>query len=122
MMLWLNASMYDRTYLSLQTGIERGFIQASKSKTDGSSNGVVVKGMGIYEMLSGHQARPVLEWVAPIVYPVPNHYTCEAVRPGFRKLLSWLSIVLRMRRKTEDPPYLVLYARGVKDTTQGVNA
>ena len=94
MMPWLNASMCDRSYLSLQTGIERGFIQASNSKTDGSSNGVVVRGMGHYEMLSGHQARPVPEWVALIVYPVPNHYTCEAVRPGFRNLLSWL----RMRR------------------------
>ena len=37
-------------------------------------------------------------------YPVPKHYTCQAVRSGFRESFSWLSIVLRMRRKIEVPP------------------
>ena len=43
-------------------------------------------------------------WVARVEYPVPKHYTCQAVRSGFRESFSWLSIVVRMRRKIEAPP------------------
>ena len=45
-----------------------------------SSIGVVVRSMGAYKRLSGHPERPVLGWVARVEYPVPNHYTCQAVR------------------------------------------
>ena len=69
----------------------------------GSSSGVVGS-TGAYGRLSGHPAGPVLGWVARVEYPVPKHYTCQAVRSGFRESFSWLSIVLRMRRKIEVPP------------------
>ena len=69
-----------------------------------SSSGVVVGSTGAYGRLSGHPAGPVLGWVARVECPVPKHYTCQAVRSGFRESFSWLSIVLRMRRKIEVPP------------------
>ena len=69
-----------------------------------SSSCVVVRSTGAYKRLSGHPARPVLGWVARVEYPVPKHYTCQAVRSGFRESFSWLSIVGRMRRKIEVPP------------------
>ena len=69
-----------------------------------SSSGAVVRGTGAYGRLSGHPAGPVLGWVARVEYPVPKHYTCQAVRFGFRESFSWLSIVLRMRRKIKVPP------------------
>ena len=59
--------------------------------------------VGAYGRLSGHPAGPVLGWVARVEYPVPKHYTCQAVRSGFRESFSWLYIVLRMRRKIEVP-------------------
>ena len=65
---------------------------------------MVVRSTGAYGRLSGHPAGPVLGWVARVEYPVPKHYTCQAVRSGFRESFSWLSIVLRMRRKIEVPP------------------
>ena len=85
-----------------------------------SSSGVVVRSTGAYGRLSGHPAGPVLGWVARVKYPVPKHYTCQAVRSGFRESFSWLSIVLRMRRKIEVPPTWCSMLGGVKDTTQGV--
>ena len=71
---------------------------------DGFRNISVVRSTGAYERLSGHPTGLILGWVAPVEYPVPKHYTCQAVRPGFRESFSWLSIVLRMRRKIEFPP------------------
>ena len=70
----------------------------------GSSSGVVVRSTGAYKRLIGHPAGPVLGWVARVECPVPKHYTCQAVRSGFRESFSWLSIVVRMRRKIEVPP------------------
>ena len=69
-----------------------------------SSSGVVVRSTGAYKRLSGHPAGPVLGWVARAEYSVPKHYTCQAVRSGFRESFSWLSIVVPMRRKIEVPP------------------
>ena len=68
------------------------------------SSGVVVRSTGAYKRLSGHPAGPVLGWVARVEYPVPKRYTCQAVRSGFRGSFSWLSIVVRMRRKIEVLP------------------
>ena len=68
------------------------------------SSGVVARSMGAYKRLSGHLAGPVLGWVARVEYPVPKHYTCQAVRSGFQESFSWLSIVVRMRRKIQVPP------------------
>ena len=70
----------------------------NQNPLSGSSSGVVVRSTGTYGRLSGHRAGPVLGWVARVEYPVPKHYTCQAVRFGFRESFSWLSIVLRMRR------------------------
>ena len=69
-----------------------------------SSSGVIVRSSGVYKRLSGHPAGPVLGWVARVKYAVPKHYTCQAVRSGFRESFSWLFIVVRMRRKIEVPP------------------
>ena len=69
---------------------------------------------------SGHPARPVLGWVARVEYPVPSHYTCQAVQSGYGESISWLSTVLRKRRKIEVPPTWWSMLGGVKDTTQGV--
>ena len=69
---------------------------------------------------SGHPARPVLGWVARVEYPVPSHYTCQAVQSGYGESISWLSTVLRERRKIEVPPTWWSMLGGVKDTTQGV--
>ena len=48
------------------------------------------------------------------------HYTCQVVRSGFRRSFSWLSIVLRMRRRNDVPPTWCSVIGKVKDTTQGV--
>ena len=69
-----------------------------------SSSGEVVRSTGAYKRLGRHPAGPVLGWVARVEYPVPKHYTYQAVRSGFRVSISWLSIVVRMRRKIEVPP------------------
>ena len=80
----------------------------------GSSSGVVVRGTGAYEKLSGHPARPVLGWVSRVECPVPSHYTCQAAKSG------WLSAVLRKGRKIEVPRTWCSMLGGVKDTTQRV--
>ena len=45
---------------------------------------VVVRSTSAYKRLSGHPAGPELGWMARIEYPVPKHYTCQAVQSGFR--------------------------------------
>ena len=85
-----------------------------------SSSGVVVRSTGAYEKLIGHPARPVLGWVTQVECPVPSHYTCQAVQSGYRESVSWLSTVLRKRRKIEVPPTWCSMPGVVKDTTQGV--
>ena len=74
------------------------------SRTTLSSSGVVVRSTGACKRLSGHPAGPVLGWVSRVKYPVPKHYTCQAVWSGFRESFSWLSTFLRMRRKIEVSP------------------
>ena len=69
-----------------------------------SSSGVVVRSTGAYKRVSGHPAGLVLGMVVRVEYTVPKHYTCQAVRSGFRESFSWLSIVVRMKRKIEVPP------------------
>ena len=84
------------------------------------SSGVVVRSTGAYEKLSRHPARLVLGWVARVECPVPSHYTCQADQSGYRESVSWLSTVLRKRRKIKVPPTWCSMLGGVKDTTQGV--
>ena len=85
-------------------GVTDGRTSTVKLTALESSSGVVVRSTGAYKWLSGHPAGPVLGRVARAEYPVPKHYTCQAVRSGFRESFSWLSIVVRMRHKIEVPP------------------
>ena len=57
------------------------------------------------DFLRYHRASTISRTlVARVEYPVPKHYTCQAVRSGFRESFSLLSIVVRMRRKIEVLP------------------
>ena len=85
-----------------------------------SSSAVVVRSTGAFKKLSSHPARPALGWEARVECPVPSHYTCQADQSGYRESVSWLSTVLRKRRKIEVPPTWCSMLGGVKDTTQGV--
>ena len=83
-------------------------------------SGVVVRSTDAYKKLSDHPARPVLGWVARVECPVLSHYYCQADHSGYRESVSWLSTVLRKKRKIEVPPTWCSMLGGVKDTTQGV--
>ena len=100
----INANLLEHCLLGVHLNVNRHPFASASFSADESSSGVVVRSMGAYVRLSGHPAGPVLGWVARVEYPVSKHYTCQAVRFGFQESISWLSIVLWMRRRIEVPP------------------